>query len=303
MKTKLILLLVFNSTLVFSQYFAPVGAKWNYTVKWAFALNNEETYMTVNSTKDTLINNIRCSKLESSMEFCGGYAYRNCFVYSSDSIVYFFDKTIGEFQILYNFKAKANDSWIIKYPTHNNIIDTVIISVISVSNNIINSKTLKSLNVSYKSYHNPAINYNSHITEILGDNVYLFNFYYYGIMCDSNYSDGLRCYEDNTFGFYSTGIADSCTYSYYVGINGADSKTINVDVFPNPAVEQITLLNNSNFGNLIAELYNTTGELIRKEPITIRTTWNISYLNSGLYFIKIHNSKNNDFKFYKLVKR
>ena len=79
--------------------------------------------------------------------------------------------------------------------------------------------------------------YPSEIMERIGDMTYLFNFYpEFALACDFNWADGLRCYEDPLLGFYSTGIADSCTY-VWTGIEDKLADKALFTIYPNPATD------------------------------------------------------------------
>lgn len=99
---------------------------------------------------------------------------------------------------------------------YDNNLDTINVSIDSISPIVINGKSLKRLHVPYylltEEY---PYSYNSIIIEKIGDIQYMFNYYpSASVACDGNYSAGLRCYQDSELGFYSTGIADSCDYIY-----------------------------------------------------------------------------------------
>lgn len=96
--------------------------------------------------------------------------------------------------------------------------------------------------MTYKIYNeNNSHSYSSAIIEGIGDIQDLFNIVPRSAgACDGNYSKGLRCYEDNILGYYSTGLADSCNeIRYWTGNNGPEKNDINI--FPNPAKEMLVL--------------------------------------------------------------
>ncbi len=194
----------------------------------------------IKSIKDTTIHGKQCRQLECD-KVCWNPSGSQFIHYSNDSL-YRYNSDLDTFQLIAAFEAQKNDSWNILVKDWDDSIDTVSVFVDSISTLMINESHLRALWVSYhlKDYDSEGAKiqdykYNSQIVEKIGDTDYLFNFpVNAGLICDGNYSQGLRCYEDSDLGFYSTGIADSCTYTYTW--TGIDSYTIDktINVFPNP---------------------------------------------------------------------
>ncbi len=112
--------------------------------------------------------------------------------------------------------------------------------------------------------------------------------------------------EDNLFitGYYS-GLADfdpSPLNEYFIDSNQGldvfilklnsndllnidDLKTNNIQVFPNPIIDDKLTITSQNFIQKL-EVYNTFGQLVIHQPININTI-DTSRLKTGLYFIKI----------------
>jgi len=277
------------ATATYSQDFAPVGAKWYYTVKWAWSWQGEQTYMTIDATKDTIIDSINCTELSASTSFCGGYEPMITWVYSSDSIVYFKNQIFDHFQILYNFKAKTNDSWKIDYPTDMSNIDSLIVSVDSATIETINSTPLKVLYVKYTSLTDSNFNYHSKIVEKIGDFSYLFNLNNDLTICDATWSDGLRCYEDSVFGFYSTGVTSTCDYVYVLGLNDVNINEEIVTLFPNPATNYLTIETPQ---QTTIEISNIQGQIIKTlETKENKTNVDVSGFARGVYIINVETDK------------
>ena len=102
-----------------------------------------------------------------------------------------------------------NDSWVIEIKDEEQDLDTIKISVDSISIININGIDLKVLYVTYfKLNENMHEVYSSRIIEKIGDIQYMFNWFpWSSIACDVNYTNGLRCYEDQNIGFYSNTLA------------------------------------------------------------------------------------------------
>ncbi len=284
MKTILLLLLTFMITLnLKSQDFAPIGAKWHYTEKFAFLGNI--SYLSIESIGDTLIKGKNCRILNNNGGLMCGYYSAKDFVYCQDSVVYFYVPQIDSFQTLYNMKAKKDSSWTIIFGANiSQNLDTLRVKVDSVSSVIINSISLKKLFVTYKPLNStyPNFYYTGEIIEKIGNKTYLFNLYgLSGMACDGNYSEGLRCYQDTQFGFYSTGIADSCTY-ISVGIEekNADKE---FELFPNPTRGNIQIIVDSE-KNTTIELRNIIGQIIYSKEFYLQTQIDLEGFPNGFYF-------------------
>ena len=196
------------------QEFAPIGAEWYYNERFAFS--GDIDFIKFTSEKDTVIHGKTCKKITKRHKIDCYDRPDTEFLYSGNDTVYFFDPAFNEFQNLYVFNSAPNDSRIIKIKDETQEIDTITIRVDSVSTKQINGQNLKALHVTYDK--NDEIypeTYSSTIIEKIGDVKYMFNWYPWSqIVCNANWTDGLRCYQDSEIGLYSTGIVDSCDYIY-----------------------------------------------------------------------------------------
>jgi hypothetical protein len=76
--------------------------------------------------------------------------------------------------------------------------------------------------------------------------------------------------------------------------------TLNTDIYPNPATNNVTITVDKLVDDLQVSLYSTDGVLIiNSKIIKYYTTLNLPKLSNGMYLIKIHAS-NKPFKIYKL---
>lgn len=204
------------STSSYGQDFAPIGAKWYYSE--GFAFSGDENFMQIVSEKDTVIHGKSCRKLIKIRDLYCTKRPLIEFVYFENGVVYLFDDWANEFQILYDFNSIKNSSWTIKLNDTDIGEFFIKVNVDSVSEQSINEKLLKVLHVTYDVMNSALeiqLTYTSKVMETIGDVGYLFNLYpISSLFCDGNYSMGLRCYDDSEFGFYSTGIVDSCNFVY-----------------------------------------------------------------------------------------
>lgn len=284
-------LIIFQMHLLFGQDFAPIGAKWYYTEQFAFS--GDISYLWIESVGDTIIKGKDCRILENNGGLMCAFHNNMDFVHYEDSIAYFYVPEIDTFQILYNLKAQKDSSWTIIFGMDlESKLDTIQVIVDSVSYMTINSKVLKKLHVTYKSLNVgwEDLDYGGEIIEKIGDNSYLFNLYSLsGIVCDGNYSGGLRCYEDSQLGFYSTGIAESCTCTYdWVGIKNNNSD-LDINIHPNSTSNWFEIECKTN-SRLMGSLIDLSGKSIKEFEIYGITKIDITNLEQGFYIVQIKNS-------------
>ena len=292
MKTIIFIFLIFLLTLnLKSQDFAPIGAKWHYTEGFAFSGNI--SYLSIESVGDTLIKGKNCRILNNNGGLMCGYYSAKDFVYSQDSVVYFYVAQIDSFQILYNLKVKKDSSWTIIFGTNiSQNLDTIRVNVDSVRSVLINGINLKKLFVTYE-YLNSSYSYfyyTGEIIEKIGNKNHLFEgLYSSGIACDGNYSEGLRCYEDTQLGFYSTGIADSCTYTSVGIVENTVAKSF--EIFPNPTTGKFFITIDSE-KNTTIELRNIIGQIIYSKEFYLQTQIDLDGFTNGVYFATLkHQNK------------
>lgn len=292
MKTLIIAFMIVVTLQLVAQDLAPIGAIWYYTE--SFASTGDKAYLKIESVKDTLVQGKNCKLLRKSKVLqCSNRKDETEIVYSQDSAVYFWDKDFDKFQKLYDFKVATGGSWTILIKHELSNPDTIKVVVDSITTTKILNKTLKVLNVSYyPSYYGSEYHYSSKIVYAIGDFTYLFNFYPYWFgACDFNYSGGLRCYEDSEFGYYSTGIADSCTYTYkWTSIKSIKDNQLKVNLGPNPTKGVIKISCYENINYKICLLDNL-GRLIKTGNFQKETNLDISSYPNGMYFILIQDDK------------
>ena len=294
MKKTLIAFIIAFPSLLFTQNFAPIGAEWYYTEYHAFS--QRITFLHIASVRDTVINGKNCSVLENNGGLACNFYNERDFVYEEDSIAYFYSPIVDDFQILYNLKAKKDSSWRVIYQVEDFLIDTLLVTVDSVRVVEINGFELLAFDVTYRSLNsdNPNSVYASTIVERIGDVYYLFHYLSMaeGIVCDGNYSGGLRCYMDNDFGFYSTGIADSCTYVYVTNIN-EHAALQGLQVSPNPFSSSSSLSYElKEPETVLLSVFNQLGQLVYQHSEeqtqgSQQLQWNSKGLAEGVYYYQL----------------
>jgi hypothetical protein len=285
-KTTLYLLFFITLIKTNAQDFAPIGAEWYYSE--GFAFTGDQNYLYIVSEKDTTFQGKNCRKLvkEGNLS-CSGRPQTE-YIYFENNEVYFWTYGIDEFQKLYDFNASKDTSWKVRINDFEGSYDTININIDSITLDVINGKELKVQYVTYTvSDYKWDFNYSyqSKIIETIGDMTYLFNLYPL-IVCDVNYSAGLRCYQDSELGFYTTGIADSCDYVYdWTSIESAKSD-FEINVMPNPTNGIINIeIANKDF--LDIELRDLSGRLFYQGNIKSKTSIDLSDFQNGLYILLI----------------
>lgn len=271
----------------YEEAFAPTGAEWYYDERFAFS--GDINFIKFTSEKDTLINGENCQKISKQGKLICNDRPDVEFLYTSNDTVYFFDPIFNEFQVLYVFSARPGDSWIIKIKDEGGEIDSLTITIDSISTRELNERDGKALHVSYyKNDEYRTMEYSSTIVEHIGDTKYMFNWYPWStVACDGNYTLGLRCYRDSVTGLYSTGIADSCDYKYkWTGIDESEISSSSI-LFPNPANDyiNITIEEKSAY---TAELYDLNGKLLMvSESFKSNIKLDLTDIESGIYILII----------------
>ncbi len=275
--------LIISTLTLMSQDFAPIGSEWHYDEH--FAVSSQVDYIKFTSEKDTLIYGEVCRKITKRHRLGCNDRPDIEFLFTRNDTVFFLDTLFNQFQILYDFSAESGDSWIIKVNDAEIENDTVFITVDSTSTKTINGFDLKALHVTYvnSSGQWPEI-YHSTILEKIGDLTYMFNWYpyYYGA-CDVNWTEGLRCYEDEEFGFYSTGIAEACDFS--TNINELEMQNSFV-VYTNPtsAFSRVEVDSQEEF---ILEVNDLEGRLLHLKSFTSTTSLDFTAFQKGMYLLKL----------------
>lgn len=277
--------LLFVITNLTAQDFAPVGAQWHYNERFAFS--GDIDFIKFTSEKDTLINGEMCRKIIKRHKLPNNRPDTE-FLFTRNDTVFFLDTAFNGFQILYDFNATSQESWIIKVKDETQDIDTVLVTVDSTSIAQINGFDLKALHVSYsKSDEYVPEYFLSTIIERIGDIAYLFNWNPWSLMLvDGNWTDGLRCYEDPVIGLYETGLADSCEYVYnYIGVEEVQIVS-DFSIFPNPS-NGVIYIQSENIENIQVQVIDLYGRMILNDQIESGGDLNLSKYPKGIYLLKI----------------
>ena len=280
------------SVTVFSQEFAPIGAKWHYSQG---TLNpNLETFKTIESKGDTLINGIDCRILIEVERITTDTTKTTYHYFSSRNDSVFFFKE-DQFHLLYDFGAMPGDTITLGYYiTHEQLPLTMIID--SLSTVEIDGHQRKVQHIT--SGDGMIIEFGKQVISGIGSTSFLFP------TLDFSVDGPLRCYSDNDIGVFLN--------PFYSGTNwgGVDCEqiiTTNVNVivepnkikaYPNPANDMVTIMNlheptHYRIFNIFGQV-KTIGALDQNHEIKLNN------LSNGVYFIELN--YNNQRKILKLIK-
>jgi len=294
MRTKILIITIILSSFKVSncQTWAPIAAIWTYTE--TFASSSAVNYNIIESVKDTIINLKNCKKLHFLKWTCNTFS-QNEFMYEDSNRVYFYDAFWNKFNLLYDFNKLPGESWFIRV---NNCSggdnDSLMVHVDSISTILINGYSLKVLHTRIDNG-GIWVGFNGRIIEKIGHEKDMFPFV--SGLCDENFNNGLRCYDDTIIGMYQTGLASRCDFST-VGINNYFSKN-EFTIYPNPTSNDITL----EFQQPASiEISNIQGQLIKAIIASGNKTnidhvgcssyeVNVSALQSGVYVVKVKTEK------------
>ena len=120
----------------------------------------------------------------------------------------------------------------------------------------------------------------------IGDITYMFNYNPWSEMIvDDNWTDGLRCYQDDSLGLYSTGLADSCEY-VLLDADKVSSPAQCIKVFPNPSSGWV-LFDSEKSEMLTLKLFNLTGQTLFHETLLTGAKVDFSNYPKGLYLVSV----------------
>lgn len=282
--TLLSVLLVFFSIQIFAQVkpFAEKNARWYYQYLYGEP-SWTELYVCLG---DTVINSTHCSliragKDSTSITFQKIPVQKFC-MYRDSNAVYAYDDSTKQFAKVFDFNLKVNDSFKVVY---NRI--PYKLTVYSTANVTINKIAAISWNLEVT-----AGNQNGPGTT--------FNNYFGGNLCPlplfltktnmHSTPQGLNCYEDSTLGHYMVPGKTACEYSAG-GINTAKSVPVHVEIYPNPAHNQVMVrISNLTIGANVT-LSDICGKSVMEkklQPGETETMLDISKIPPGLYFISVN---------------
>jgi hypothetical protein len=265
--------------------FCPQGAEWHYAYsEGGWPGSPPIRNLLLKHRGDSIVGNDTLRLLDHSFPYPGP----SCIRQKGDTVFFLHPVyTFNKWQVLYNFSATAGQKWIDSLYSSSGAAKIYTITVNSVTTTVINSKTLRVLNISVTSNQSSAGNYMGNITEIVGGDIYLFPLY--DLAIDGPGPQSLLCYKDNTFPLKKF-TAEDCDYTS-VGIKEYAESPIKL--YPVPASDELWLEFKSvvNPANIRVTIYNLIGQPTELPGITARAsnlfTVNIKNLPPGMYFIRV----------------
>lgn len=305
---KLVLILTFTFPLIaVAQNWSPTGATWYYSDESA----TMSGYSKLTYTHDTIINSLTCKIITHYAEGDGifghyaGFRFSSpYFTYEQNGVAYLYNNKEGnnKFDTLFNINAQIGDKW--RFPLVDTICadSTYFMKVLNTGTKTLNGFNLKWLYIKAGPFpyagSGSFISGFDTITERLGPR-------YDDICYSSCYNSpdecahgGLRCYSDDAFGVYSTGLTSPC--DYLTGIAESQIGQGVLKIYPNPVTTELEIefRDTHTLQNIIIEIKNMLGQTVKtfdsrllancKNKIEI----DVSELSKGLYFVQLQNENN-----------
>ena len=248
--------------------------------EWFYEIQNSDgsiTYQHLQCSNDTVIENkrpkiiIRSNTLYDEKQ---STTVTHEYVYEENGIVYWWNKTLNEFTVLYNLNAEAGDEWQIKVGT-----ETITVHVDAVDDYDYEGRTYKMLQVSDENdvFSGTIVCGIGHLTSFFPERL---------MSKSGNYRvEGMRCYwKDGELVFkYGDKDCDEIYIDLHNGIEESDNQIFRV--YPNPAKGFITIETEEE--NAVYEIVNIMGQTVLSGSLNGAKQVNVSELSDGMYFIKV----------------
>ena len=255
--------------------------------EWYYEIQNENgniTYQHLEYAADTTINHkevviiIRTNTLYDKGEH---QDVTHEYLYEEDNVVYWWNKDLQEFTVLYDFGASQGDEWEIKVG-----METLTMHVDAVDYYNYDGQWLKMLRVSDDG-------------DLFGGNIvygvgHLSSFFPEQLMTrGKGYGvTGLRCYwnDGNLLFTVSRNDCDAIYAEWHNGIEEQETDENQFDIYPNPT-NGVLFVETHGRASLQAETYRITnlmGQTLMSGTITVETQQiNVAELPEGMYFISV----------------
>lgn len=265
--------------------FAPSGAVWYYDERFAFS--GDIDFIQFTSERDTIIQGKSCKVITKRHQLECMNRPGEEFIYTKNNRVMLWNEQLEKFDLLYDFNARAGDSWEVNVQTADTMV-TGSVNVDSVYYLNVNGVDLLTLDVTY------AINWDAYtqsnstsVTERIGDHNYLFATHARELSpCDANWSGGLRCYSDAEIGLYKR---DDLTCDYVqVGVREEKLKLKSI-LYPNPGTG-IFLIRPETDSYTHFQVFASTGRLILEKEL-ISQSIDLTGSPKGIYLVRLFNKK------------
>lgn len=273
------------STMHFANTWPSENAEWYYEIQpMGGCFPCYVSFQNLKTQGDTIIQSKNCRILQrlNSLSICDNMGSVNEFIYQSNDTVFWYNKTLEEFTILYNFKANAGDSWEIFVNNCSFIVDVEEIDSVQLNGSYYNRLHISDEN----DYFTGTIIANiGHTTSFFPRNIF---WECEGFGCDSDFIDGLRCYMQNDTLIYKRNT-DECDTSYLItGIQKPIAKRFIVYPIPTGDYLNINTLDSFNNSNSVYyNLLNTKGQIVKRAKLTNSTRIYVGNLIPGIYLFQL----------------
>ena len=265
----------------------PNNSEWYYQVNPLWV--SFPRYVSYQNTKvigDTIILSKECRILQKCNVtlICDNMGSDTEFIYEENNKVYWYNRVLENFTLLYDFSAGNGDFWEIFVDSCSFIVNVDSVGLLSV-----NDQDCKIIHISDENHY-----FTGDIIENIGHTISMFpkDIYFTckGVACDSDHIYGLRCYLQNDTLIYKRDETPCDTiYEVYYSIDEIESNCISF--YPNPFTEVINIQLNNCLKNYTDELqfnlYNSMGSKIKYGLMPKSRSIKLSGLKSGFYYIHL----------------
>ncbi len=215
-------------------YFAPVGSTWYYDHTFFFG-NNKNDYTKILTIGDTVLDGQTSSVLfVENADINIPDLSDTVFVRFNNGKVFRYFPSIDAWGLQYDFNASVGDI-LMCYGNYFAMVDSFKVRVDSVGTTSINGNELRT---QYYTSLDGDWDYTQKVIEGIGGQNFLFTSW----TLAENTNNGLRCYIDDTIGYYNTGMVDVCDTILYLGLND-HLELEKVSIFPTLTNSHITVKN------------------------------------------------------------
>jgi hypothetical protein len=268
-----------------------IETEMNLEGEWYYEIENQDgsiTYQHLQCAGDTAVGNQRPKiivRSNTQYDKDGHTEVTHEYVYEENGIVYWWNKDLEEFTMLYNLNAETGDEWTIKVG-----YNSLIMHVDGIDSVEYEDRTFRVLHVS-----DPDDLFSGDIVYGIG---HLTSFFPERLMRHAtDYTvNGMRCYWVNGNLFFKIGDED-CDAVYQQYHDGMDeNETIGFAVYPNPTdgVLFVETHGRASLSNQTYRVTNLMGQTLMTGVLAVRlpqcdspTTIDISSLPAGMYFISM----------------
>ena len=273
-----------NFDVMVKAHFLPLsleesGAEWYYEIQNE---NGRITYQYLQHTNDTTINDDPVQiilKINTLYDKGEHIDISHEYIYERNNIVYWWNKILGEFTVLYDFGAEEGDEWEIKVGT-----SSLVMHVDAVEQYEFEGRVFKMLQVSDAEnlFSGTIICGIGHLTSFFPEKL---------INQSKKYRvEGIRCFwhDDELIFKYGEKDCDEVYEEYHYEV---EEPVVQEDfrVYPNPTKNSLFIItNNVNSSNPTYTITNLLGQTLLTGRITAENQQiNISFLPDGLFFIRL----------------